>query len=237
MKLFSALAEKPWLPQQDNVATDSNSSLSPELSHELSPELSPERTALRFFLSVVSVIFFLFIITFLERSQYSDFNALSGEPWLPFTQPTGLWLNSIILLLSSVALQVSVYSSRKSQMNVTLVGITLGALFAMLFILGQLWVWQQLLDQGYFMSSNPANSYFYLLTTIHGLHLVGGLFALAKVTLRFWQGVSLEKMSESIELCATYWHYLFVLWMLLFGLLASDPDTYQAIAAMCGFLR
>ena len=115
--------------------------------------------------------------------------------------------------------------------------MALGAFFAVLFLLGQLWVWQDLMALGYYVASNPANSYFYLFTTMHGLHLLGGLGALGVVTWRLWQGVSPERTTASMELCATYWHFLLLVWLLLFALLASSPETYETLAELCGLLR
>ena len=63
------------------------------------------RIMLRFILGIVGVLFFLFIITFLSRSQYPDFQALAGAPWQPFTDPSRLWFNTALLACASFAIQ------------------------------------------------------------------------------------------------------------------------------------
>ena len=73
---------------------------------------------------------------------------------------------------------------------------------------------------GYLVASNPANSFFYVLTGLHVLHLLGGLVALARTAGHAWAG-ALAKTRLGVELCAVYWHFLFVVWLILFGLMLS----------------
>ena len=92
-----------------------------------------------------------------------------------------------------------------------------GCAFA--FLLGQLFVWQQLIALGYFAAANPANAFFYLLTAVHGLHLLGGLVAWGRVVKRLGRAPDTVRLRESMELCATYWHYLLIVWLVFFILL------------------
>jgi cytochrome c oxidase subunit 3 len=224
MNPFKVLAEKPWETQAAGlpVALDEDPN-------------AAARVALRFFIAVVSVLFFLFTITFLARSQYPDFQALADQPWQPFTDSSRLWFNTALLALSSLAIQLGVIASRKGQLNAAISGVTAAAFFAVLFLLAQIDLWQQLQAMGFYVSSNPANSYFYLLTAVHGLHLIGGLIALSNVVFRVWYDGELSSLSGPLKLCANYWHFLLALWLLLFALLTSSPDTINALAAMCGF--
>ena len=228
MNIFRTLAQKPWLPQP--AAAEG---FTPQVQHSA----PAGRIALRFFLAMVTIIFFLFTLTFLSRSTYPDFVALAGQPWQPLSDPTQLWLNTAVLVLSSLSMQWGVFAARKTSFNVTVIAMAIGGCFAVLFLFGQLWVWQDLMSLGYYVASNPANSYFYLLTAMHGLHVLGGLVALAIVIQRLWQGATAEKTAASMGLCATYWHFLLLVWVVLFGLLASSPDTYATLAKLCGFLR
>lgn len=191
------------------------------------------RVGLRLFLVVVSSLFFLFLFAFIARSQMAD--------WLPLTDPLAplanlwqLWLNSAFLVLSCIALQLSRMTARQARLGATVMGFALGGVFAVAFLVGQLWVWQQFVAWGYFVASNPANSFFYLLTGLHGLHLLGGLIAWSIIVAKFLRRVPLAQLSVRIELCTTYWHYLLGLWFVLFALLASTPQTYEAIARFCG---
>lgn len=191
------------------------------------------RVGLRLFLVVVSSLFFLFLFAFIARSQMAD--------WLPLTDPLAplanlwqLWLNSAFLVFSCIALQWSRMAARQARLDATVIGFALGGVFAIAFLVGQLWVWQQFVAWGYFVASNPANSFFYLLTGLHGLHLLGGLIAWSIIVAKFLRRVPLPQLRVSVELCTTYWHYLLGLWFVLFALLASTPQTYEAIARFCG---
>ena len=227
MKALRILRDKPWLHE-------------PVTPGGTPPYAGPDtdaaaRTALRFFMIIVSVLFFLFIITFLSRSQYPDFEALAGAPWQPFTDPCRLWFNTAILACSSLAMQLGLTGARKHKFNIAVVGISAAVFFSVLFLLAQLNLWQYLQSMGFYINSNPANSYFYVLTAVHGLHLAGGLAVLLNVVFRLWYYNSPDTLSASLQLCTIYWHFLLGVWLVLFALLTSQPDTINALAAMCGF--
>ena len=94
-------------------------------------------------------------------------------------------------------------------------------MFAVAFIAAQLLVWQRLQAQGYYLASNPANSFFYLMTGLHGLHLLGGLWVWSKSTIKLLSGAEAKEIRLSVELCTVYWHFLLLVWLVLFGLLAN----------------
>jgi cytochrome c oxidase subunit 3 len=73
---------------------------------------------------------------------------------------------------------------------------------------------------GVYLQSNPASSFFYLLTAMHGLHLLGGIVALAWTTVRAWQNAYTPERHLGVELCVVYWHFLMLVWLWLFALLS-----------------
>ena len=87
------------------------------------------------------------------------------------------------------------------------------------FLVGQLWIAQQLSAAGYYADSSPAVAFLYLLSGAHGVHLVGGLVAWCRTALKIWRGQKLDQVFLSVELCAIYWHYLLGIWLVLFGLM------------------
>ena len=166
------------------------------------------------FLAVATSLFALFISAYSIRMEYED--------WRPLPEPALLWINSGILLGSSVFLQMAWNAVRREDAAGVRRGILLGGALAVAFIIGQLMVWSQLSGSGYLLTSNPANAFFYLLTAVHALHLVGGLFALGRSVKRVWGGEEdRESIETGVELCAVYWHYLLVIWAVLFGLLLT----------------
>jgi cytochrome c oxidase subunit III len=222
MSVIAKLREKPWLAQP--------AGMDPALQR--AQQRWPERTALLFMLAISTVLFFLFAITFIGRTQLPDFQPLAGMPWQPLTDPTTLWLNTLWLLLSGVTMQLALRQSRRLRRKVS-PWLVLASFFAAMFLAGQWWVWQQLLAQGYGLRTNPANSYFYLLTAVHAVHVVAGAIALARVWWR--RRLSPLQFSRSLQLCSTYWHFLFVVWLAVFALLTRSAETYNTLAAMCGF--
>ena len=166
------------------------------------------------FLAIVSSLFALFISAYLIRMDLAD--------WIPVPVPKLLWLNTGLLLLSSVAFQRTRNAARVGRIGGVRAGLVAGGFFTFAFLAGQLWAWQQLEAAGYFAGSNPANAFFYLLTALHGLHLLGGLYVWGKTTARAWHDdVQVKDVSLSVELCTVYWHYLLLVWLVLFGLLLS----------------
>src|SRR6266581_3947838 len=138
--------------------------------------------------------------------------------WAQMPAPEVLWFNTGVLILSSVALQYAQVAARRGRMEDVGYNLIAGGLFALTFLVGQLFAWQQLNAAGYFLSANPANAFFYLLTGVHGLHLLGGLAALGRAADKVWRG-ELGQVRLSVQLCAIYWHFLLALWLVLFSLL------------------
>jgi len=227
MQFFKTLRMKPWLQQDYEQAV---TMVSLEQSNE-----EKVITALKFFLAVITVIFFLFTITFLQRTQSFDFQALSGEPWLPFSNAKLLWQNSAYLLLASLSIVLAKYVAEKEHIYLIIFSLAATALFTLLFIFGQWQAWQQLNQAGFNISANPANSYYFLLTGVHGLHIVGGVLVLLRCIWHFGMGLSCQILATRLKFCGLYWHYLFFLWMFLFFLLTSSADTFKTIALICGF--
>ncbi len=87
------------------------------------------------------------------------------------------------------------------------------------FLVGQLLAWQHLIASGYFAAANPANAFFYLLTALHALHLSGGLVAWARTSAKLRRGFEAAEVRLSVELCTIYWHFLLMIWLVVFGLL------------------
>ncbi len=173
----------------------------------------PAKIGLISFIAVVTSLFALFLSAYLMRMQLGD--------WRPLAEPDLLWLNTAILVLASVAFQVARGAASRDQPLTLKVGLVVGGVCTTLFLLGQLAAWQQLNASGYFMTGNPANAFFYLLTALHGLHLLGGMWVWGRTTMRLLTGADAQSVRLSVELCTVYWHYLLLVWIGLFALLLS----------------
>ncbi|MDA9397471.1 cytochrome c oxidase subunit 3 [Bradyrhizobium sp. CCBAU 45389] len=179
------------------------------------------KVGLGVFLAVASALFVLFISAYSMRMSVVD--------WRPLPVPRLLWVNTGVLVLSSVALQWAYLAARRNDAEGVMVGLLAGGASAVIFLAGQLLAWQRLGAAGYFMASNPANSFFYLLTAVHGLHLTGGLVALGRTLAKMWRGAEIADMRLSVELCTIYWHFLLLVWLVLLGLLTGWADDFVDI--------
>ena len=165
------------------------------------------------FLCVAASLFSLFVSAYFQRMDLND--------WRPLAEPDILWFNTALLILGSLFFQ----RARNAVVNDRIKGVRTNLLVAGLltfaFIAGQLWAWQGLQEQGYFLSSNPANAFFYVLTAIHALHMLGGLWVWSTTVFKLQNQVEVYKVRMSVELCTIYWHFLLLVWLGLFALLLS----------------
>ncbi|WLD58181.1 cytochrome c oxidase subunit 3 [Salinispirillum sp. LH 10-3-1] len=226
MNPFRKIMEKPWDPSAEESAM--------ALAIGPGTQYAGQRLMLHIFLVIVSVVFLLMFATFITHSQFPGFQPLAGEPWSPFANTTALWLNTLWLALSSLAMHVALIRLRHDAATQALWAMLLAAFLAAAFVLAQFSLWRTVSGMGYALHGNPANSYFYLLTAVHALHLLGGLFVLVRAIWLLWRGAETARMQTSLSLSTTYWHYLLVLWALVFFLLTRSPETYRAIAVFCG---
>src|SRR3979490_710132 len=205
------LGAKPWL--EEGVAFD--------FREESTSSLPPAKIGLGVFLAVVGSLFALFISAYSMRMTMVDWRAL------PLARL--LWFNTGGLGLSSVVLACAHRAAPRNAMDGVIVGLCAGGASAITFLVGQLFAWQQLSVAGYFVASNPANSFFYLITATHRLHLMGGLVALGRTTAKVWRGAEMTQVRLSVELCAIYWHFLLLVWLVLLGLLTGWTDDFVDI--------
>jgi cytochrome c oxidase subunit III len=161
-----------------------------------------------FALAAIAMLFVAFTTTYLGTRQDAG--------WKPIPLPWILWLDTGILLASSVAMESGRRRLRSGDARGLRRGLTVGGALGVVFLVGQLVAWQQLLRQGVYLSSYPHSSFFYLLTGAHGLHLLGGLVAIAAILPRAWRGAFTSPGSAPVTLVSIYWHFLTGLWLYVF---------------------
>ncbi len=204
--LARRLTAKPW----------ETPGSSEDIEAEGAEGLPPAKVGLWTLLAVITSLFGLFISAYWMRMEHAH-----GD-WSPLAVPRLLWLNTALLILSSAGMQWARGAARQGPADRVRVALIAGGVLALAFLAGQLLAWRQLSASGYFMASGPAIAFFYLLTGVHGLHLLGGLFVWGKTVVRMAQpGVELIDVRLSVELCTVYWHYLLLVWLVLFALLLS----------------
>ena len=172
------------------------------------------KTALWVFLGVATSLFVLFVSAYAMRLGLAD--------WSPLPRPRLLMLNTALLVGASLAMEWTVHAARRADSDSVRRGLGASGLLTMGFLAGQLFVWKQLNDAGFLISSDAATAFFYLLTAAHGLHVLGGLVAWVRASGRAWRGSDPGSTRLVVELCATYWHYLLAVWVVLYALLVSN---------------
>ena len=163
-------------------------------------------------LATVTMLFARFTSAYLVRRVAGD--------WQPIAPPSLLYVNTVVLVLSSMALEVARVSLRSGQQTAFRLWTSASTLLGVAFLGGQVLAWRQLQGLGIYLPTSPHSSFFYLLTGLHGVHLLGGVFGLLYAFRRAW-GYGRQPVLEptALRLCATYWHFLTGIWLYLFFLL------------------
>ena len=202
--IFKLLMQKPWDPAQVKVDN---------LHEGATLDLSKGKLGLRYIMIISTIFFCLFIVTYSDRLVYPD--------WQKMPEPLMLWLNTLILLISSAFFLNAQIAAKNNQFIIVKKRLIVIGFLALAFLIGQLLVWLQFINLGYYVSSNPANAYFYVFTALHGLHLLGGLIYWLIAIKKVWtpNNIVIAKAKHTVELCAIYWHFLLAVWIVLFGLM------------------
>jgi cytochrome c oxidase subunit 3 len=211
------LAAKPWLEVD----------LAGELDDASLPTVPAVKVGLGVFLAVASSLFALLISAYFMRMELPD--------WRPLPNLKILWLNTIFLVAASLALQGAVAAARRGQDFGAKFGLAAGGILTLAFTAGQILAWHWLVAGGYPIGPDPATAFFFLMTGLHGLHVLGGLVALGWTFEKAWRAAKLDEWRENLELCALYWHFLLIVWLILLAVLTGAADDF---AAFCrGLLR
>ncbi len=142
-----------------------------------------------------------------------------SRDWMPIALPPILYFNTVILLASSVALEISRRALATGTVRRFKVSLNAAAILGVAFIGGQFIAWTQLAAHGVFLATNPSSSFFYLLTGAHAVHLLGGVTALFYLVWRAPQLASGLKKPVAVDVTAIYWHFMDGLWIYLLLLL------------------
>lgn len=190
------------------------------------PVMPPRRraasqVALWWLMGVIGMLFTLMLVAYVMRMSLGD--------WRPLPPVNALWVNTGLLAAACIVMQSAASQAKRGELRRSRRDWTLAGALALAFIAGQLWVWRDLALRRYGVSGNPANSFFFLLTGLHALHLLGGVVAWALLIPR---RVTHATRARRLSLTAQYWHFLFALWVVLFAAIVNlTPEIAQRL---CG---
>lgn len=187
-----------------------------ELENEPVQPLSmhPQKFALWLFLVSVVMIF---------ASLSSAYIVRRGEGnWLDFDLPSIFYYTSGIIILSSITMQWAYFAAKKDNLDGLKIALVLTSILGACFLVGQVIAWEKLVEMQVYFIGNPSGSFLYVLTGVHGLHLVSGIVFLIIVLVLAFKYKVHSKSLVRIEMCATYWHFLGALWLYLFFFLSFN---------------
>ena len=184
-----------------------------DTAHQAPLGANAKAIALTVLLAVITSFFALVMSAYAERMDLGD--------WAPLTEPQLLWLNTGILAIASVAFQWTRNAAIDERQGALLPGMLVTGALTVAFLVGQLIAWRQLYASGELITSSPANGFFFFMTGAHALHILGGMYVWVRATIRIATKRKIETVRRSIELCTVYWHFLLVVWLVMFGLLLS----------------
>lgn len=170
--------------------------------------MNPKKFALWLFIVTVVMVFAALTSAYIVKQAEGN--------WLDFELPSAFLTSSIIIVLSSVALQSSYYAAKKDNLFALKAGLILSLTLGLLFLAAQYISWVQLVDRNVYFVGNPAGSFIYVFTGLHGAHLISGLIFMLAVIVKAFRLKIHSRSLVSIEMCLTYWHFLGALWLYLY---------------------
>jgi cytochrome c oxidase subunit 3 len=175
--------------------------------------------ALWAFIGVATALFSLFLLAYVMRMASSD--------WSPIGLPWQLLVSTALLVAGSATMEAAGRAAHAGRGDLAHSLLQVGGACALSFVCVQLWAWHALAAARVMMAGNPAASFFYVLTAMHGLHVLGGLVG--------WTVAMRRPAAWRMALCARYWHFLLVVWAALFAAMAwLTPEFARWICGQGG---
>jgi cytochrome c oxidase subunit 3 len=185
------------------------------------PRWPPARVGLWVFLAVITSLFGLFLSAYYMRLT-GHHGSGPATDWAALSEPPVLWLNTLLLIAASIAMQASKKAVRDGSVERSFTSLMVGGLLTLAFLGGQFYAWGQVRNTEFFTPANPALAFFYLLTAVHGVHLLGGLYVWGRTLVRMRRkDVAPSDVHLSVELCSVYWHFLLFVWLGVFAVMLS----------------
>jgi cytochrome c oxidase subunit III len=170
--------------------------------------MHPKKFAMWLFIISVVMIFASLTSAYIVKKAEGN--------WSLIEFPSLFKLTSVLIVLSSATIQFAYISAKRNNLLSIRIGLSLTALLAIGFAIGQYFSWGQLVDQGVFFVGNPSGSFIYVFTGLHVAHLFGGLIFLLVVLINSFKYKVHSKNLAQLEMCITYWHFLGGLWLYLY---------------------
>lgn len=170
--------------------------------------MNPRKFILWLFIVSIVMLFAAMTSAYLVRRAEGN--------WLEYEIPAVFYYSSVVLVVSSLTMHWANLSAKKDNFGSLRIAITITFALGMAFLYMQFQGWVNLVDQKVFFVGNPAGSFMYVFTGLHGFHLISGLIVLVFALVAAFRLRIHAKSLNQIEIAATYWHFLDILWLYLF---------------------
>lgn len=170
--------------------------------------MHPKKFAMWLFVASVGMLFASLTSAYIVRQAEGN--------WLYFNLPDLLYWTSVVIVLSSVTMQMAFHAAKKDMLERVKILVSITMVLGIIFLVGQVMAWGQLVAQSVYFVGNPSGSFLYVLTGLHGLHIVSAIIYLILVLVAAYRFKIHSRSLAMIEMCTTYWHFLGGLWLYLF---------------------
>ena len=143
--------------------------------------------------------------------------------WQPFALPIQVWISTVIIILSSISYIISERATSANDQPRAKKWMIVTTVLGAFFISSQILAWIELTRRGLYMEGNPYAGFFYILTAVHAVHVIGGIAALSSILLRSWYPARSEtdvlRRISLAKVVGWYWHFMGLLWLVLLFML------------------
>ena len=170
--------------------------------------MHPKKFALWLFMVSVVMVFAALTSAYIVRQAEGN--------WLIFELPPLFWITSGIIWASSITMHWAYLAAKRDNLESVKTATIITTILGVTFLVGQYLAWETLVGNNVYFVGNPAGSFVYVLSGLHGLHIVGGVVFLLILLRSVFKFNVHSKNLALIEMCTTYWHFLGGLWLYLF---------------------
>lgn len=191
-------------------------------------DATPQQYRIGMWLALSAILMMFAALT----SAYVFRSTRTQLEWQTFAVPPMLWVSTILILASSATFEAARRAAHRGRYEHYRRWLLASLLLGFGFLASQLLAWRELVGQGIYLATNPHSSFFYLLTGLHALHLIGGILGLIYLALRAGRAsvaaaaavsgtvsAGERKRRASVDAIGLYWHFMDGLWVYLFALL------------------
>ncbi|NJN42774.1 MAG: cytochrome oxidase subunit III [Flammeovirgaceae bacterium] len=170
--------------------------------------MHPRKFGMWLFLASVAMLFASLTSAYIVRRAEGN--------WLYFELPDLFYTTSLVIVLSSITLQWAYWAAKNDNLERVRLLVSITAVLGLAFLIGQFMAWSDLVNQQVYFVGNPSGSFIYVLTGLHGIHLVSAVVFLLIVLRSAYKFKIHSRRLAQLEMCLTYWHFLGGLWLYLF---------------------